>query len=296
MSDILFSINGRIRPEAEALIPAHDRGFLYGDGLFETLHAYGPHLFRLDLHLERLERGLARLSIRNAPPLKTLERWLKEVVHQAGYAEANLRLTVTRGTGPRGPSTRGEFKTTAVIMVTDFHRRPESDYTKGVAAVVAGFRRMESSVTASLKTLNYIEQILARQEADAAGVDEALLLNSAGLLCEGSASNLTLVRDDGLVVPDPAMSGCLPGTVQLVALELAQKLKIPVCQAALGPFDLRDCAEAFLSGSMRELTPLVKVGDAKIGGGNPGPLTRKLIAAYRTLVQKECRGYRFPAK
>jgi branched-chain amino acid aminotransferase len=178
-------------------------------------------------------------------------------------------------------------------MATKFVRRPEKDYTEGVAAVLASFRRQEMSVAAGLKTTNYLEQILAKREADAAGVDEALLLNQSGLLCEGSASNITLVKNGTLCVPDPKLVGALSGTGQLVAIELARKLKIPVLQGLLGPFDLKDCQEAFLSGSMREITPLVRVGSDKVGLGKPGPITTKLIAAYRELVMKECPGYKF---
>jgi branched-subunit amino acid aminotransferase/4-amino-4-deoxychorismate lyase len=179
--------------------------------------------------------------------------------------------------------------------VTRYSRRPEKDYWSGVTATVASFRRQEAGVLAKLKTLNYLEQVVARREADEAGADEALLLNCAGLLCEGSASNLTLIKDGGLVIPDPRLSGALPGCALQTAVALARRLGIPVCRAGLGLFDLRDCEEAFLSGSLRELTPLVRVADTRIGTGRPGPVTRRLILAYRREVERECPGYRFPS-
>jgi branched-chain amino acid aminotransferase len=294
MDDILFSLNGRIVSESQAVVPVTDRGFLYGDGLFETIHAYGRAPFRLNEHLDRMASGFRAMDFKPAPSAAMLTRWIVAAIEKARHPEANIRLTVTRGTGPRGPSVKGSYRPTVVIMLTRFHRRPEEHYTRGVSAIVAGFRRQESSVVANLKTTAYIEQIFARREADAASADEALLLNNAGLLCEGSASNISLVKDGTLCVPDPKLAGALPGTAQRVALELAEELRIPVCRTALGPWDLRECDEAFLSGSLRELTPLVSIDGHPVGGGRPGPITRRLIAAYRQLVQRECPGYRFP--
>lgn len=293
MSDTLFSIDGKIVPEPQAVVPVTDRGFLYGDGLFETLHAYGKTVFRLTEHLARMRTGFDVMGFDPAPSEKVLAKWVNEAVRAARFPEANVRLTVTRGSGARGPSVKGKLTPFAAIMVTRFKRRPASHYTRGVDAVMASFRRQESSVTANLKTTAYMEQIFARREADAAGADEALLLNNAGLLCEGSASNVTLVRGGALLVPDPKLVGALPGTVQKIAAELAAELKIPVRRVGLGPWSLRECDEAFLTGSMREITPLVKVDGRAIGSGKPGPVTKRLIAAYRKLVQRECPGYRF---
>ncbi|MBI3829544.1 MAG: aminotransferase class IV [Planctomycetes bacterium] len=293
MSKTLFSINGKIVPEAEAVVPVTDRGFLYGDGLFETLHAYGRHLFRVHAHLQRMKRGFGTLAFEHAPTPATLLRWLQAAVNRADFPEANVRLTVTRGSGARGPSIRGAARPFAAITVTKYLRRPKRDYTQGVTAILASFRRQESSVIATLKTTAYIEQIFARREADVAGADEAILLNNSGLVCEGSSSNITLVKDGRIVAPDPKLVGALPGTAQILALELAEKLGLEVCRAGLGPWDLKECDEAFLSGSMRELTPLVKIGDTVIGNGKPGPITKKLLAAYRKQVEIECPGFRF---
>jgi len=293
MDETLFSLNGHIVPEEQAVVPVTDRGFLYGDGLFETIHAYGATPFRLSEHLARLEHGRKALGFPSRPSRAVLARWLREAVQAARFPEANVRLTFTRGTGPRGPSLRGPYRPNVVITVTRHHRRPETDYTRGVTAILASFRRQESSIIANLKTTAYVEQIIARREADAARADEALLLNNAGALCEGSASNLSLVSRGVLRMPDPRIAGALPGTAQQLAVELARGLKIPVCRTALGLHDLRECDEAFLSGSMRELTPLVRVNDWTIGGGRPGPITRGLITAYRKLVEDECAPYRF---
>jgi branched-chain amino acid aminotransferase len=293
MEETIYSINGEIVPAERAVVPVSDRGFLYGDGVFETLHAYGAVLFRMRQHLLRMQDAAEHLRFDPAPDLKQLERWLVEAVARANFREANVRLTYTRGSGPRGPSIKGTFKPTVVISVTNYERPPESRVRDGVRAIMGSFRRQEASVTAKLKTLNYIEQILAKREADEAGADEALLLNNAGLLCEGSASNIALIREGVLTYPDPDRAGALPGIGQLTAIEAAHNLGIPVLATVLSPWDSWRSEEALLSGSMREITPLVQVGEHKIGSGKPGEITRRLIAEYRRIVEAECAPFRY---
>lgn len=293
MDDTIFSLNGRLVPPREAVVSVTDRGFLYGDGIFETLHAYGRKLFRRREHLERLAQGAARLFLALTPNPCALAKWLEEAVLAAGFAEANVRLTVSRGMGPRGPSVPARLEPTVVITVSRHTRPPGKRLKHGASAVLASFRRQEAGVTAGLKTLNYLEQVLARREADLAGVDEAILLNSAGLLCEGSACNLALVRHGRLALPDPGRTGALPGIAQLTAVEAARSLGIPVAYTLLGPWDLGRAEEAFLSGSMREISPLVRVDGRPVGSGRPGPLTLRLMAEYRRMVERECAPFKY---
>ena len=294
MNDILFSINGKLVAPEHAVIPVTDRGFLYGDGLFETIHAYGKTLFRMQEHLTRAKNAARQLFLEPMPSASVLGRWLKEAVEAAAFSEAHVRLTITRGDGPRGPSIQGQFTPLTVISVARFQRPPDTRIKDGVMAIVASFRRQESAITARLKTLNYIEQILAKREADLAGADEALLLNNAGMLCEGSASNISLIRQGILTIPDPERAGALPGIAQLTAMRAASRLKIPVTMASLSPWDPENSEEAFLTGSMREITPLVRLGKKPIGSGKPGPLTLRLIGEYRRIVERECKPFKFP--
>jgi branched-chain amino acid aminotransferase len=296
MEETIYSINGKIVPAEQAVVPVTDRGFLYGDGIFETMHAYGATLFCMRPHLLRLADAAKHLRFEPAPDLVLLEHWLKEAIVRAEFPEANVRLTYTRGCGPRGPSLKGRFSPTVVISVTRYERPAESRLLNGVSAVMSGFRRQEASATAKLKTLNYIEQILARREADEAGADEALLLNNAGLLCEGSASNISLVREGVLTYPDPERAGALPGIAQLTAIEAARNIGVPVLATVLSPWDAWRSEEAFLSGSMREITPLARVGENQVGDGKPGPVTKKIIAEYRRIVERECKPFKFSAR
>ena len=292
--DTLYSINGKIVPESEAHVPVTDRGFLYGDGLFETLHAYGQTLFRADAHFQRLLGGARTLHFNPLPDIAILKTWLRDALAAAAFPEANARLTVTRGSGPRGPSIKGPFDLNVIITVTRHIRPVDAVLLQGVAAVVATIRRQESAATAMLKTLNYIEQILARREADLAGVSEALLLNNSGLLCEGSASNISLIRDGKLTIPDPKLSGALPGIAQLTAIEAAKNLGIETVYACLSPWDPIVADEAFLTGSMREISPLIRIGDQSAGQGKTGPITLKILGEFRRIVERECPPFTFP--
>ena len=291
--DTLYSLNGKIVPPEKAVISVTDRGFLYGDGLFETLHAYGRQIFRVRQHLERLADGADHMAFQPPPDLKLLSKWIQEIVNASNFDEANVRLTLTRGTGPRGPSIKGPFQQTVVITVTRHIRPSKQALAKGVTAMVASFRRQEAAATASLKTLNYIEQILAKREADAAGADEALMLNNAGLLCEGSASNINLIRNGVLTIPDPERAGALPGIAQLTAIQAARNLKIPVAYTALSPWDPGQSEEAFLTGSMREISPLVRIDNSVIGSGKPGTVTLQLIEEFRRIIERECKPFKY---
>ncbi|HEY3324678.1 MAG TPA: aminotransferase class IV [Planctomycetota bacterium] len=299
MHATLFSLNGRIVPQSEAVVPVTDRGLLYGDGLFETMHAYGGKIFRLPAHVQRLRNGMQHLFFEQQPSSKLLVKWLQQAVSTVAFPEGNVRLTVTRGSNARGPALSPDLKPTVIITVTEHLRDGDPRTKMGVRAVVADFRRQESSVLSGLKTLNYLEQILARREAQLLGADEALLLNNAGLLCEGSASNISLVRCNGdsddvcLCIPDPKRAGALPGIAQITAMDAARNLGIPVCETCLSPWDLTRSQEAFLSGSMREISPLIQVGDTPVGDGKPGPVTRRIIAEYRRIVERECAPFKY---
>lgn len=293
MNDTLYSINGHIVPAEEAVIPVTDRGFLYGDGLFETLHAYGGKLFRVEEHLARLKSGAAKLFFEPAPDVAVLFNWLSAVMKAAGHEESHVRLTLTRGSGKHGPSLLGKFSPNVIIVATPYQRPPAEKTAQGSSAIFATFRRQETAATAKLKSLNYLEQILAKREADLAGVDEALLLNNAGMLCEGSASNISLIRAGVLTMPDPERAGALPGIAQLTAVRAAENLGIPVSITSLSPWDPGVSDEAFLTGSMREISPLVRIADKLIGTGKPGPVTLRLLAEYKRIVEKECAPFRF---
>jgi branched-chain amino acid aminotransferase len=263
-------------------VSARDRGLTLADGLFETMRVRHGCVFRLDRHLDRLQRGLDRLAI--AVPHQ-LRDWVLAAIEPAD--DAAVRLTVTRGAGAAGVAPPVDLRPTVIVAINAMPEFPRSVYESGLAAIVASGRRNERSMTAGLKTLQYTDAIAAYLEARHAGVDEALFLDTEGHWSEATSSNLFVWN--GLTLQTPPVScGALPGITRATVLEIAGELGIPTAERALLPVDLNRSGEAFLTSSLRGIAPLVAVGGAPIGDGGPGPLTRQIAAAHASLVEREC--------
>jgi len=268
-------------------LSALDRGFTLGDGLFETLRLYGRRLFRLDQHLMRLQVGCHALGI---PMPASLSEMMLSVVHagaRAGYANATVRLTVTRGVGPRGVAPPPSPEPTVVIVMHPLTGSNGVVYERGITARIAAGRRNDRSATAGLKTLAYVDAVLALAQARAAGADDALFLDTRDHLAEATSSNLFLVVGDTLCTP-PLSCGVLPGITRAAILECARELGVGTAERELSLEDLARSHEAFLTSSVRELVPLVRVEDRAVANGAPGPLTRRCMDAYANLVRREC--------
>jgi branched-chain amino acid aminotransferase len=278
-------VNGRRQSESTPSLFADDRGLTLGDGVFETMRAYRGRVFRLDEHLARLHHGLRVLAIA-APP--ELREWVVRSVRDAGV-DVSVRLTVTRGRGagtlmPAIETTAA----TAIVSVTRTASFPARVYETGLSAHVASGRRNERAATAGLKTLAYVDAIVALLEARRAGADEALVLDTESHCSEASASNLFVWTGTLLATP-PLSCGALPGITRAATLELARLAGTPTSERPLSLDELLGADEAFLTSSLRGLAPLVRVGRQAIGRGTPGALTRQLAAAYTALVDRECR-------
>ena len=277
----MIYLNGELLPDDEACISPADRGLLLGDGLFETMRVYQGDIFRVDAHLERLLAGADFLGIPVPVVGEGLPQALSRTLAANGLArsDASLRLTLTRGTGPRGLLPPPNAQPTLLITATPLGATTFSPAT----AIIAGPRRNEYSPLSNLKTLNFLDNILARREAAEAGADEALLLNTAGNLAEASAANLFAVFEGVLHTP-PLSDGVLPGITRAVVLELAQGLDIPVVEASLAPGQLFTAEEAFFTNSLIGIRPLVKVNARAIGTGKLGNLTLAIKTAYQEMV------------
>ena len=291
----LLFVNGvRADPDAPAL-SAHDRGFTLADGLFETMRAYDGRVFRLPAHIARLRDGLETLGIAladgQADPRAAVEVAVREAV-AAGLREAAVRLTVTRGPASApglAPPPAGRERATVVVAVYPAPAIPAACYTEGLTVCVPTGRRNEHAMTAGLKTLAYTDAVLALAEARGAGSDDALMLDTAGHLSEASASNVFLYAGGRLATP-PVSCGALPGITRAAVMECAATLGVPCDERELAFAELRAADEAFLTSSLREIAPLVKADDHRIGGGTPGPVTRAIMGAYREMVRRECSG------
>ena len=271
-------LNGELVAAEQAALPALDLGLLYGYGLFETMRSYGGRVFCLEEHYRRLAAGAELLAIPVPLTLAALEEAVDATLARNGLPDARLRLTVTAGPEDGGGSS-------LVLFASEVTEYPPELRRRGMAAVVSAVRRNETSPLAQVKSLNCLDNLLAREQARRGGAGEALLLNTQGFVAEGAASNVFLVRDGTLLTPG-VEAGALPGITRQVVLVLAGEEGIEVEEANLTLPDLFGAGEAFLTNSVMEVMPLVSVDGRPVGTGRPGPLTERLARRYRDLVAR----------
>jgi branched-chain amino acid aminotransferase group I len=288
MEEIVY-LNGSLVPRREARISVYDHGFLYGYGLFETMRAYHGRIFLLERHLERLGRGAGAIGLGERLAGLDLAPACRETLAANRLADARIRLTITNGVSDALPWTASPDALTLVITARAYTPWPPEKYAQGFRAGLASTRRCASSIVSGVKSIDYLVNVLARREAAAHGLDEALLLNDRGCVAEGANSNVFFVRDGGLVTPS-LESGILPGITREVVIRLAGELDIKVNEVGIRVDELENFQEAFMTGSTIEVMPLVAIRreDGRvITIGKPGQVTRRLMAAYRARVEKE---------
>jgi branched-chain amino acid aminotransferase len=281
---MMFWLNGVQRSADEALLSPLDRGFTLADGLFETMRATNGIVFRLDAHLDRLCTGARLLEIPLPPGLRDHVAGAVRVALASGYAHASVRLTVTRGPAPPGLAPPPHPAPTFALAVAPL--APPSA-PKPIVAAMASARRNEYALTSGVKTLSYTESVVALAQAKAAGADDAIFLDTTGHVSEATASNLFAVIDGVLVTP-PLGCGVLPGITRAIVLDLAPTLGLSAVEREMAEPELALASELFLTSSIREIAPLVRIATMAIGSGRVGPVTTKLIDAYAALVRAEC--------
>lgn len=280
----LVFVNGeRAAVDAMSISP-RDRGFTLADGLFETMRARRGGVFRLDQHLARLSDGLRAMAI---PEPAELRRWVHEAVRQAGPADLSIRLTVTRGPGPGGLAPPTPVRPTVVVSVNAMPAFPADTYTTGLKAILASGRRNAQSPTAGLKTLAYTDAIVTWLEAQRAGADDAIFLDTNGNCSEATASNLFIYRDGSVLTP-PVTCAALPGVTRAAVIELAHAAGMRAEERVFGLEALTSAEEVFLTSSLRGITPVSSLDGHVIGTGAAGDVTKRLMAAYLALVEQEC--------
>jgi branched-chain amino acid aminotransferase len=276
-------INGKFFDPDRANISIFDRGFMYGDGLFETMRAYAGVVFKLDGHIDRLYTSLGVLGIRKPCSKEVLKKAIYRTVKVNALKSAYIKVSVTRGQGRFGIGYKDEFIPNAVIVAKDFEGYPEWMFDRGLSAAIAGIRQNERSVLSRVKSLNFLPYIIARFEAKDMGYDEAILVNTKGHVAEAATSNIFLVKNGALVTPS-LLDGILPGITRSTVIEIARKLRLRVTQRAVLPEELASADEVFLTNSLAEILSVVKVGPGRIGRGSPGELTRLLRVCYQKEV------------
>ena len=279
----LVYINGKMIAHDRAVVPALDRGLLYGYGLFETMRSYDGRVFRLDRHLDRLMKSAKALGIADVIDIVVLESGIADTLKANHLTDARIRLTVTAGEGERAIGLSASGKLTTIIVAEELAQMSHDVQSKGLRASIVSIRRNSKSPLCRMKTLGYLENMLARAEAVGVGSDEAILLNEASFVAECSASNIFTV-DGGRLVTPPIEAGILEGVTRGVVIELARGLDISVAEENVTIDSLLGADEVFITNSIIELAPIVSVGGRTVGTGMPGETTGRLARAYRKLV------------
>ncbi len=284
---MLVSIDGQLVPRAEARVSVFDHGLLYGDGVFEGIRIYERRIFRLDAHLARLEKSAHAIGLAIPMDRATLAAAVVATVRANEQANGYIRLVVTRGEGPLGLDPSTCAKPCVIIIVAGLAIYPAEHYASGIRVVTAGTRQVPAaSVDPRIKSLNYLKNVLARMEAQEAGASEALMLNPEGFVAECTADNVFAVSGRRILTP-PATDGALDGITGGVIRELALAAGYEWDERRLARYDLFVADECFLTGTGAEIVPMVILDGRRIGNGEPGPVTRELSAAFRTLAAHE---------
>jgi len=280
-------IDGTLFEKDEAKVSVFDHGLLYGDGVFEGIRAYGGRIFQLDAHMERLFDSAKAIALKIPLSQEELKEAIRNTLDTNGLKDAYIRVVVTRGVGTLGLDPN-KCSGGSVIIITDtITLYPDELYEKGLEIVtVATMRNHPAALSPRIKSLNYLNNILAKIEAINAGCLEALMLNVDGLVAECTGDNIFIVRNGVLFTP-PETAGILKGITRGVVMDLARKEEIEVREENLTRYDLFTADECFLTGTAAEIIPVVKIDQRQIGTGTPGPITQRLSGLFKKLTEKE---------
>lgn len=285
---VFASINGHVAPPEGARISVFDNGFTFGDSVYETLRTYGGRPFALSRHLARLRGSAQRLGIALPQPDAQLARWLDDLLERGANPESYIRFIVSRGVGDISYRFERVQGPTVVMVIKPYEPLPEAHYLEGVPTALSGVQRNSpKALDPGIKSCNLLNNILAIREAQDRGALEALMLNHHGELAEGASSNLFVVRAATLLTP-PLSAGILPGITRQVILELAPTLGLPAREETLQVSDLLAAEEAFLTSTLKEAAPIRSVDGRPIGSGRPGPITLRVLAAFREYAPRHC--------
>jgi len=278
-------LNGKLVDKDRAAVSVYDHGLLYGDGVFEGIRSYGGKVFRLQEHLDRLWCSAKAIWLEIPISQEAMGAAIEDTLAKNGIEDGYIRVVVTRGCGTLGLDP-DKCSDPQVIIITDYIALyPDEVYQKGLEIItVSTARNHPAALSPRIKSLNYLNNILAKIEGKQAGCVEALMLNHKGEVAECTGDNIFLARRGALLTP-PNDAGILEGVTRAVVIELARSAGIEVCEIALTKHDVYIADECFLTGTAAEVVPVVKVDSRTIGDGAPGPITRKLAERFRKLTR-----------
>ena len=279
-------IDGKFYSEADAKISVFDHGLLYGDGIFEGIRFYNGRVFRLEEHLERLWDSARSICLEIPMSINEMTEALLETIRQNELRDGYIRLLVTRGIGNLGLNPAHCKQPSVIIIASTIVLYSQEIYQKGLTVVTCATRRTSpGALNPAVKSLNYLNNVMARIEANLAGADEALMLNDAGHVAECTADNIFVVKRGQIFTP-PIAAGALRGITRLVVFELAAELGIKITEADITRHDVFIADECFLTGTAAEIIPVIKADGRLIGNGKPGPISARMIARFRQLTRE----------
>jgi branched-chain amino acid aminotransferase len=279
--ELLVYVDGKFSRKSEAKVSVYDHGLLYGDGVFEGIRAYNGIVFKLKEHIDRLYRSAHPIFLKIPLTKAEMTKAVVETLKKNNLADAYIRLVVTRGVGDLGLDPRKCPKPTVIIITepTLVLHSPEK-LEKGISTVITWVRRNSvDAATHELKSLNYLNSILGKIEANNSGADEAICLDKTGYVCEGVGENIFIVRDGKLLTP-PLSSGALDGITRTFIIKLAKKMGIEVTERNITPNELFTADEAFFTGTAAEVAPIHDVNGRVIGAGRQGPVTKRIMQEF----------------
>ena len=283
--ELSIYVNGKFLPQSEAKVSVFDHGLLYGDGIFEGIRAYDGRVFKLDRHLDRLYASARAIDLEIPHSREEMTRLILEACRRNRIRDGYIRPIITRGVGDLGidPRKCKAGPTIVVIAQPQIALYAGDAYDRGLKVVTSSYRRVPpQSLSPSIKSLNYLNNIMARIEANQYGADEAIMLDNQGYVSEASADNFFIVRNSTIVTPWTSTN--LPGVTRETVMELAPTLGLQAMERPFTLYDVWAADEAFITGTAAEIGPVVEVDGRLIGNGKPGKVTKKLMKAFRELV------------
>lgn len=279
-------LNGKFYEKDQAKISVFDHGLLYGDGVFEGIRVYNGKVFKLKEHLKRLHHSARAITLNIPLKMDELEKTILETLKINGLKDAYIRLVVTRGEGDLGLDPRKCPKPSILIIADKITLYPENLYKKGLDLVtVATKRNISEALNPCIKSLNYLNNIMAKIEANRANAPEAIMLNKDGYVAECTGDNIFIVMNQSLITP-PCWAGALDGITRATVIELAKnKLKISTKEELFTPYNIYTADEVFLTGTAAEVIPVTKVDNRIIGKGKPGKITQNLMREFKILTR-----------
>ncbi len=286
-------LDGQFVPQSKAALSVFDHGLLYGDGVFEGIRSYGGCVFKLDGHIERLYASAHSLMLEIPLSRREMKAAVIETLKRNSLKDAYIRLVVTRGVGDMGLDPRKCPKPTVFIIAGGITLCSKAALEKGLRVMITWVRRDPVDGTShEIKSLNYLNSILAKLEANTYGVDEAIFLTPQGFICEGTAENIFVVKGKEVSTP-PASTGALPGITKAAVMEAARKMGYGAVERLITPHEVFNADEVFFTGTAAEIMPVTEANGRKIGDGKPGSVTAKVEAFFQKYVMDPANGEKY---